>query len=117
MEPLQLHNFTIERADILIEGIRQIHKVLMRYNDAKARNMMVSMGPNGKERVLWIDFDRAETYDEESITAKQHGYIEFEDKIVLQFKNSMKLTLAWMLLQEADVQHGKLKEALLFYCT
>ncbi|KAL4795508.1 hypothetical protein BDV19DRAFT_166160 [Aspergillus venezuelensis] len=89
MEPLQLHNLSTERADKLVEGIRQIHNSLVRHNDPKPRNMMLAMQPNGEERVLWIDLGRAETYDNESITAKQHGFIEFEDKLVLQFKKSM----------------------------
>ncbi|KAL4969494.1 uncharacterized protein BDV14DRAFT_84402 [Aspergillus stella-maris] len=51
MEPLQLHNFTTERADNLMEGIRQIHNALVLHNDPKPRNKMLAMQPNGKERV------------------------------------------------------------------
>ncbi|PTU23650.1 hypothetical protein P175DRAFT_0505470 [Aspergillus ochraceoroseus IBT 24754] len=103
LEMIQLHNYTQQRMHNILSGIREIHNALVQHNDPKPRNMMVV----GNERVVWIDFDRAETYDEEQITDEQRYLLQEEEEIVIGFKECI----------EADCTKGKLDEAYLFYCT
>ncbi|KAL4778626.1 hypothetical protein BJX76DRAFT_342755 [Aspergillus varians] len=112
METIHLGNFTPQRAEKLVQGIREIHKALVLHKDPKPRNMILATDPNEgersmEERILWIDFDRAETYDEDKITDEEKGWIEEEEQIVCEFKQFM----------EADCKTGKIERAYLFYCT
>lgn len=38
---INLRNYTPQRVNNLLKGIRQIHKVLVRHRDSKPRNMMI----------------------------------------------------------------------------
>ncbi|KKA19530.1 hypothetical protein T310_6487 [Rasamsonia emersonii CBS 393.64] len=105
LEMIQLQNYTNKRMDNLIEGLKELHKALIRHGDPKPRNMMVVK--NDPERVIWIDFDRAETYDQDQMTQKQKALIKEEEEIVISFKDCL----------EADYAKGKLEEAYIFYCT
>ncbi|KAJ9243486.1 hypothetical protein DTO280E4_5601 [Paecilomyces variotii] len=105
LEMIQLHNYTPQRMNNLLNSIREIHSALVRHKDPKPRNMMIIK--DDPERVVWIDFDRAETYNEDQITDKQKYLLEREEVMVVEFKKCI----------EADYQNGKLNEAYLFYCT
>jgi predicted Ser/Thr protein kinase len=87
LEMISLHNYTQQRMDNILEGIRQIHKALVRHRDPKPRNIMVVT--DTPERVIWIDFDRAETYDEDRITNEQKELLEEEEEIVAGFKSCL----------------------------
>lgn len=50
--------YTKDRAVALQSIIREIHKVRVVHDDPYPRNMMIQLETN---RVLWIDFDRAQT--------------------------------------------------------
>ncbi|TPX20461.1 hypothetical protein DIZ76_016350 [Coccidioides immitis] len=66
LEMLDLNNYTQARMNKFLEGIREIHKALVEHGDPKPRNMLIVKGD--RERVVWIDFNRANTYDEHRIT-------------------------------------------------
>ncbi|PWY91638.1 hypothetical protein BO94DRAFT_623054 [Aspergillus sclerotioniger CBS 115572] len=104
MEVIGLHNFSETRMDNFITGIQAIHQALVLHGDTKPRNMMVLK--NEPERIMWIDFDRAETYDEDSITDRQRGFLAEEADIVQDLKDCFR----------EDCITGVLKEAYLFYC-
>ncbi|RAK99288.1 uncharacterized protein BO80DRAFT_494873 [Aspergillus ibericus CBS 121593] len=104
MEMIHLHNFSENRMDNLIMGIQAIHQALVRHRDPKPRNMMVLKNDPG--RVMWIDFDRAETYDEDTITERQEELLAEEEDIVRELKECL----------QADCLGGELKESYLFYC-
>lgn len=87
LEMIQLHNYTRQRMENILSGIREIHGALVRHRDLKPRNMMVVK--NHPERVVWIDFDRAETYDEDKITCEQRCLLEEEEEVVLGFKECL----------------------------
>ncbi|KAJ5712011.1 hypothetical protein N7488_006167 [Penicillium malachiteum] len=115
MESLTLDNFTQQRMDNFIHGIRQIHKTLVIHNDTKPRNMMVIKNTSSpgssipdSDRVLWLDFDRAQTYNEGEITDQQMKWIEEEEQIVLQLASALRST---------GKRERELKDAYLFYCT
>ncbi|KAJ5354955.1 hypothetical protein N7541_005999 [Penicillium brevicompactum] len=105
LEMISLQNYTPQRMNNFVEGIQQIHKALVRHRDPKPRNMMVVM--DTPERVVWLDFDRAETYDEDQITVEQKDLLGEENEIV----NGFIYCLA------TDHEKGKLNEAYIFYCT
>ncbi|ODH45510.1 hypothetical protein GX48_08411 [Paracoccidioides brasiliensis] len=105
MEMIYPHNFTKERGEALIRGIREIHRALVVHCDAKPRNMMIVR--NDPETVVWLDFDRAQTYHADSLTERQRGFIEDEELMVSQLADSL----------EADHARGEIAETYLYYCT
>lgn len=78
--------------DNLLNGIREIHSALVRHRDPKPRNMMVVR--DDPERVVWIDFDRAETYNKDQITNEQKHLLEEEEEIIVNFKECLVSSLA-----------------------
>ena len=90
VEMITLENYTQQRMDNIISGIQQIHKTLVRHRDPKPRNMMVVIGT--AERVVWVDFDRAETYDEHKITSEQEQLIRNEEQIVVDIGDCLVRT-------------------------
>ncbi|KAE8150633.1 hypothetical protein BDV25DRAFT_129396 [Aspergillus avenaceus] len=105
MEMIHLHNCTEKRLDGLVRGIREIHAAYIEHGDPRPRNIMVF--DDDPERVVWIDFDRADTYDKEQITDEQKERLSEEEAIVLGLRECLEL----------DLPKGKLKEAYIFYCT
>ncbi|OJD20518.1 hypothetical protein ACJ73_08147 [Blastomyces percursus] len=67
MRQLHLNTFTKKRMEKFVNAVEAITAVLVMHNDLKPRNFMIAPG----ERVLVLDFDRARTYDEGTITADQ----------------------------------------------
>lgn len=87
LEMLHLQHYTQQRADKFAEGIREIHKALVRHGDPKPRNMMVVT--DDPERVVWIDFDRAKTYDGDQITSEQKALLDEEEETVVGFNECL----------------------------
>lgn len=83
LEMINIHNCTEKRLNNLITGVQEIHRALVRHRDPKPRNMMVVR--NDPERVVWIDFDRAETYDEGEISDDERRLLREEEEIVVGF--------------------------------
>lgn len=74
------------------------------------------------ERAVWIDFDRAETYDADQLTTNQEALLEEEEEeeeeIVVGFRECLvSAPAADSYLQGSDYAEGKLEKAYLFYCT
>ncbi|EDN05191.1 hypothetical protein I7I51_05790 [Histoplasma capsulatum] len=107
LEMLHLHNYTEARMDNFIEGLREIHKAGVLHHDVKPRNMLIVKDDPNPDRVVWIDFDRAQTYDIHLMTERQKTFIAEEQEIVESYK----------VLMEEDVRVGKLDQMYLFYCT
>ncbi|KAL1985871.1 hypothetical protein VTN96DRAFT_7249 [Rasamsonia emersonii] len=74
MEMLLPQNYTRKRMENLVHGIREIHRALVLHCDAKPRNMMVVR--DDPERVVWLDFDRAQTYHADKLTERQRRFLE-----------------------------------------
>lgn len=87
LEMMEFQDYTTKRMDNLIESLKEIHKALIRHGDPKPRNMMIFK--NDPERVMWIDFDRAETYDKDDITSRQQDLIQEEEDIVSSIKDCL----------------------------
>ncbi|KMU73141.1 hypothetical protein CISG_03402 [Coccidioides immitis RMSCC 3703] len=105
LEMLGLNNYTQARMNKFLEGIREIHKALVEHGDPKPRNMLIVK--DDPERVVWIDFNRANTYDEHRITDRERAFLDEEEETV----EGLKMCL------EADLPKGRLKQAYIFYCT
>lgn len=71
----------------MIRGIQEIHKALVFHLDTAPRNMMNFK--NDPERVIWLDFDRAQTFHEGSLTKRWKHFIEEEELVVSQFVESL----------------------------
>ena len=69
MEMIVWENHTEERGQAMIRGIDYIHKALVLHADVYPRNIMVLK--DGPKRVVWLDFDRAESYDVAAVTEEQ----------------------------------------------
>ncbi|EEH18017.2 hypothetical protein PABG_00580 [Paracoccidioides brasiliensis Pb03] len=95
-----------KRMDNFLKGIQEIHGAGVRHRDPKPRNMMIVKGDS--ERVVWIDFDRAETYNLPVTDEQKRLLDEEEEEIVRGF---------WDCFTKADCTKGKPDEAYLFYCT
>lgn len=90
LEMITLENYTEKRVANLLDAIRQIHKAFVRHKDVKPRNMMVVK--DTPDRVIWLDFDRAETYDEDQITDEQVEGLKEEEQIMMEFSSFMVST-------------------------
>ncbi|KAE8400560.1 hypothetical protein BDV37DRAFT_201564 [Aspergillus pseudonomiae] len=56
------------------------------------------MVQESSDRVLWIDFDRAQTFSYDSITIRQRQWLEEEDELVDYFVDALA----------ADYKEGKI---------
>lgn len=88
MEPIHPQNYTKKRGEAFIRGIQEIHRALVLHCDAKQRNMMVVK--DDPERVVWLDFDRAQTYHADILTERQREFIEEEELMM-----SLNLQIHW----------------------
>lgn len=73
-------HYTEKRAESMIRGIQQIHRALVFHHDVYPRNIKIF--EDDPERVMWIDFDRAQTYDADTISERQRKWIEDEEEEV-----------------------------------
>ncbi|WEW58199.1 hypothetical protein PRK78_003667 [Emydomyces testavorans] len=87
LEMLGLNNYTQARMNKLLEGIREIHQALVKHGDPKPRNMLIVK--DDPERVVWIDFNRANTYDEHRITDRERALLDEEEEIVDNVKTCL----------------------------
>lgn len=67
-------------------GMHEIHNVLVEHSDIHPRNMMIVEGD--PERVIWIDFDRAQTYCGE-LTERQQEWFSLEKRLVYEMADFM----------------------------
>ncbi|EEH34341.2 hypothetical protein PAAG_05390 [Paracoccidioides lutzii Pb01] len=122
MEMIHPHSFTKERGEVLNHGIREmsraeskegrvrraVHRALVLHCDAKPRDVMIVS--NDPERVIWLDFDRAQTYPTNSLTEGQQGFIEDEELMVSQLADSLRTSKHNLLVLSISAAH----QALLF---
>lgn len=61
-----------------------IHEANVLHGDPMPRNMMVSVSGD-EERVLWVDFDSAQTFPDDGSHPRQKVWVEGEDELVDYF--------------------------------
>ena len=84
MQEIDLSNFSEERMAIFRRILDSMHRARVEHGDPYPRNMMIQAGKY--ERVLWIDFDMANTFSEETpLTPRAKGWIAEEVKMMNYF--------------------------------
>ena len=77
MQSLDLSNFSEMRMAKFRRILDSIHRAKVGHGDPYPRNMMIQLGD--RERLLWIDFDRADTFPEDTaLTPKGEELIAWE---------------------------------------
>ncbi|KAE8320914.1 hypothetical protein BDV39DRAFT_212971 [Aspergillus sergii] len=102
MHEIHLTTYTEDRAATLLQILREIHKAWVYHGDPYPRNMMVQPETG---RVLWIDFDRAQTFPTGPITDRQHGWMEDDTLMTVDLLDRLG----------QDVKTGKLERAYPYY--
>jgi Lipopolysaccharide kinase (Kdo/WaaP) family len=86
MQMIDLSTFSTERIQKLFHILREIHNAKVLHHDPYPRNMMVV--PGEPDRVLWIDFDRAQTFPK-PLTQRQQGWFTEEVEFVELFAKAL----------------------------
>ncbi|PGH11055.1 hypothetical protein AJ79_05097 [Helicocarpus griseus UAMH5409] len=87
MKELHWTNYNEKRMRNFVDGINKIHKALVFHGDIHPRNMMTV--EDDPERAIWIDFDRAQTFNEKP-SERQQKWIDFENELVDELAQCMK---------------------------
>ncbi|KAB8267883.1 hypothetical protein BDV30DRAFT_246187 [Aspergillus minisclerotigenes] len=69
MQMLHWTNYTKKRMENFIRGLHKIHEARVEHSDIHPRNMMIIEAD--PDRAIWIDFDRAQTFDLDHIREEQ----------------------------------------------
>lgn len=81
MKELHRTNYNEKTMRNFVDGLNVIHEALMEHGDVHPRNMMIVEGE--PERAIWIDFDRAQTFNGE-LTERQEEWIAFEKALMAE---------------------------------
>lgn len=88
-KPLEMNcvTYTAERMQKAVIGIQKIHSALVEHNDPYPKNILIVPSDQGdQERVIWVDFDIAIVYPNDTyIETRRSGRIEFETEVVESF--------------------------------
>ncbi|KKA24689.1 hypothetical protein T310_1272 [Rasamsonia emersonii CBS 393.64] len=82
-----------------IKGIKEIQNALIQHSDVHPRNMMVVDGD--PERAIWIDFDRAQTFD----ASFEYALVEEMASCMIRPSSLAELFFGQTLLQLVDMNH------------
>ncbi|KAJ9325420.1 hypothetical protein DTO027B5_4981 [Paecilomyces variotii] len=103
MEKITFENFSISRATKFRTILESIHKAGVYHGDLWPRNLMVQ---SRTERVIWIDFDRAQTFPEnQTISERQAEWLRDEKELLDELLDEL----------EQDWKDGKLSRAWPWY--
>ncbi|OGM47824.1 hypothetical protein ABOM_003244 [Aspergillus bombycis] len=96
-----LQNCTEKRLEALVRGVREIHEASVRHRDPKPRNIMVIN--DDPDRVVWVDVDRAETYNKKQLTDRQKDFLDEEEIMVREFRNGLVSPLMPFIFRPVEV--------------
>ncbi|GKZ19568.1 hypothetical protein AbraIFM66951_011284 [Aspergillus brasiliensis] len=105
MQAIGLANYSEPRMAKFRQILDDIHKANVLHGDPMPRNMMVSLGGD-QDRVLWVDFDSAQTFPEDGSHRRQKEWVEDEDELVDYFIEA---------LVREDYKDGKLSRTYSYY--
>ncbi|KAJ9223571.1 hypothetical protein DTO271D3_5887 [Paecilomyces variotii] len=106
MQQISLDNFSELRLEKLRRILDEIHQAKVLHGDPKPRNMMVVSGEQEQDRVLWVDFDSAQTFpEEEPLSPKQELWFREEVEMIEYFNEALA----------QDFKEGKLDRAYSYY--
>ncbi|PYI04444.1 hypothetical protein BO78DRAFT_449844 [Aspergillus sclerotiicarbonarius CBS 121057] len=84
MRKMDLETFSSSNVNRLRDVLLEMHQAKILHGDPMPRNMMVCSGQEG--RVLWIDFDSAQTFaEDEALTVGQEKWVEEEVEMMDYF--------------------------------
>ena len=87
MREFDLDSFSLSRLQRCQSILDEIHAARVLHSDPYPRNIMVQ---EETDRVLWIDFDRAQTYAEDKpLTSKQEKSVATETAIMYAFAGAI----------------------------
>ena len=86
-EPLTKINYTRQRMDKFMKYLKDIHSASVLHSDIHPRNMWIF--PESVDRVMWLDFNRAQTYNEHQLTKSQQDNITYEASQLLELRDAM----------------------------
>ncbi|KAL2351845.1 hypothetical protein BJ546DRAFT_952427 [Cryomyces antarcticus] len=88
-QQMNCSTYTKKRMATAVEGIKKIHEALVEHSDPYPKNILVVPGnleTGRSERVVWIDFDVAITYEDAScVREEQKGWMDEETECVEGF--------------------------------
>ncbi|KAF4207292.1 hypothetical protein CNMCM8927_003566 [Aspergillus lentulus] len=85
MKQIDLSNFSRQRVETFRDILFQMHQANILHGDPKPRNMMIA-----KNRVLWIDFDSAQTFlEDQALTSIQHKWFKEEVELMEYFVEAL----------------------------
>ncbi|KAK2806784.1 hypothetical protein FQN50_005646 [Emmonsiellopsis sp. PD_5] len=87
MKQVDLSNFSKPRLAKLRRILDDIHQARVLHGDPKPRNMMISMGKQA--RVLWTDFDSAQTVSEDLVSSRQETWFKEEVEMMDYFVEAL----------------------------
>lgn len=83
VQQLNCENYSEERMKKALAGINEIHSAYVEHNDPYPKNILIVQG--SLERVVWIDFDVAITYQVETLTLARKKGLDLETEVVKSF--------------------------------
>ncbi|PWY64404.1 hypothetical protein BO83DRAFT_369340 [Aspergillus eucalypticola CBS 122712] len=105
LQQIDLSHYSPQRLDKLREILDDIHAAGVLHADPKPRDMMVSVAEE-EERVLWIDFDSAQTFTEfVDLSPRQQKWFDKENEMMDYFVNALA----------KDFDGGKLNRTISYY--
>ncbi|KAL2821688.1 hypothetical protein BJX63DRAFT_418052 [Aspergillus granulosus] len=108
MHQLDLSTFSESRLIQMERILQDIHEAGVLHGDPDPRNMMICPGRCGKpDRVLWIDFDRAQLLPEDNLSARKKRWLRNENELMDYFAKSLP----------EDYREGKLSRTWDYYYT
>ena len=85
-EPLSRANYTRQRMEEFMEYLEKIHSAAVLHSDIHPRNMWIF--PDSVDRVMWLDFNRAQTYKEHELTECQQEYLVYEASELAELRDA-----------------------------
>ena len=86
IRPISLANYSKRRLDKLRSILSEIHDAGIIHGDPYPRNIMVQ---ESSDRVLWIDFDRAQTFTPQSMNRRHTNWLEEEAEMMDYFVKAL----------------------------
>ncbi|PWY76045.1 hypothetical protein BO94DRAFT_549357 [Aspergillus sclerotioniger CBS 115572] len=88
IRPISLAKFSRERSYKLRSILSEIHDAGIIHGDTYPRNIMVQ---ESSDRVLWVDFDRAQTFTPQSMNQRHKNWLEEEADMMDYFVKALTL--------------------------
>lgn len=106
MHQIDLSNFSDKYLLKFRDILSEINRVGILHDDTYPRNMMISSGEQAEnDRVLWIDFDSAQTLPLDSLSQRHKEWFQSEARMMQEFVDALT----------KDHEEGKLNHAWHFY--